>query len=163
MTYSEPPKPAAARGRGVARRYRSAIPVTVGWVVGLFVLLLGLDMVIYGARAGGGATGVGVVVMVGACVVVGDAVASYAELTPAGLAYRYTFRRKVIPWDCLESLHIGRGPGISVLSGLWVDVRGGGPVLVGSIAGTRRYVGRVISDIEAYRRHVQLTVAGELD
>jgi hypothetical protein len=134
-----------------ARRYRSVIPLTV-WSVGAFVfLVLGIGMVVDGFHAGLGESVVGGLAVVFACIAVGYVFTSYAELTPAGLAYRFNFRRKMIPWASIESFRASRGPGTGVLLDLMVERRCDRPVLVRSIAGTRRYVERVIADIEAYR------------
>lgn len=51
---------------------------------------------------------------------------TFAEVTPAGLVYRYNFRRKMIPWASIESFRIARGPGTGLWSALVVELRGTG-------------------------------------
>lgn len=136
---------------GVARRYRSAIPLTGGSAGAFVFFVLGIDMVIYGSRSDVGATVVGAFAMAIAGLAAALVATTLAELTPAGLAYRFNFRHRMIPWASIESFRIDRGPGTGPWWGLVVERRWDRPVLVGSIVGSRRYVARVIADIEAYR------------
>lgn len=100
-----------------ARRYRSAIPLTGGSVGAVGFFLLGADMVVYGSGADVGATAVGVFVMAIAGVAAALVGTTFAELTPAGLVYRFNFRRRMIPWASIESFRVSRGPGTGPWSG----------------------------------------------
>jgi hypothetical protein len=143
------------------QRYRAAIPLTGGSVGALVMLGLGVGMVVDGFHSGIGESVIGGLVIVFACVLAGHVFTSYAELTPGGLAYRFNFRRRIIPWASIESFRAARGPGTGPWPGLVVERRWDRPLLVGSIVGTRRYVDRVIAEIEAYRTHVAPTAADE--
>lgn len=133
------------------RRYRSAIPMAGGSIGAFGFFLLGIFMVIDGFHAGVGETVVGAFVLAVAGLIAGGVVTTFAELTQTGLAYRYNFRRKTIPWASIESFRIGRGQGTGAWSSLVVELRGNGPVMVRSIVGTKRYVGRVIDEIDEFR------------
>ena len=84
-----------------------------------------------------------------------------AELTAAGLAYRFNFRRKLIPWTSIESFRIARGPGTGPWSGLVVQLSDGNSVLVSSVVGTKRYVEHVIAETEAFRMHLEPAVVSK--
>lgn len=143
-----------------SRRYRSAIPLTGGSAGVLVFLGLGIGMVVDGYHSGIGQSVVGGLVSVFGCMLAVQIFTSYVELTPAGLTYRFNFRRKVIPWASIDSLRVSRGPGTGPWSGLVVERRWDKPILVGSIVGTRRYVGRIIAEIDTYRAQLDPAAHG---
>src|SRR5258706_9456956 len=145
------------------RRYRSVIPLTGGSIGAFGFFVRGIGMVIQGIRADIGATVVGAFVVAIAGMLAALVKTTYADLTPTGLAYRYNFRRKTIPWDSIESFRIARCPGTGPWSGLVIELRGNGPVLVGSIVGTKQYVRRVIEEIEAFRAQIRPAAVHEHD
>jgi apolipoprotein N-acyltransferase len=135
-----------------------------GSIGGLGFFFIGMSMIFDGVvHAGIGEVAVGAfAVAVAVILVVGIAV-TFAELTPAGLAYRYNFRYKMIPWAAIESFRIARGPGTGPWLSLVVELQNDGPVLVGSVVGTRRYVARVIREIEAFRARPDFPASSECD
>jgi hypothetical protein len=145
------------------RRYRSVIPLTGGSIGAFGFFFLGIGMVIDGVHAGIGETVVGAFVVAIAGMLAALVASTFAELTPTGLAYRYNFRHKTIPWASIESFRIARGPGTGPWSSLVIELRGNGPVLVGSIVGTNRYVRRVIEEIEAFRAQIRPAAGHEHD
>jgi hypothetical protein len=133
------------------RRYRSAIPLTGGWIGACGFFLLGVGMVIDGFHSGIGEVFVGVFIIAIACILGGLAATTLAELTPTGLVYRYNFRRRTIPWSSIESIRAGRAPGPGPWRTLVIDLKGRGSVQVGSITGTRGFVQRTIDEFETFR------------
>jgi hypothetical protein len=152
-----------SKRRRPVRRYRSAIPLA-GASIGAFgFFFLGIGMVIDGVHAGIGEAVVGAVVVAVAGMLSGLVATTFAELTPTGLTYRYNFRRKTIPWAAIDSFRSARGPGTGPWSGLVIERRGSGPVLVGSIVGTKQYVRRVIEEIEVFRAQISPAAVHERD
>jgi hypothetical protein len=134
-----------------SKRYRSAFPATGGSIGAFVFLIVGVGMVVDGLHSGIAESIIGGLAVVLAFLLTGQVLTSYAAITPAGLAYRFNFRRKLIPWTSIESLRAARGPGTGVWAGLVVERRWDRPVLVGSVVGTRRHVEQIIADIEGYR------------
>lgn len=93
------------------------------------------------------------------CLVAAMALTTRVTLTPAEISYRSNLRRGTIAWACAASFRIGRAPGWGSWSCVVVDVRDGGDVRI-PIAGSRRYVERVIGEIEAYRAGLAADVTG---
>lgn len=71
-------------------------------------------------------------------------------LMPEGISYRYNFRRRAIPWGSVEWFRVGSAPGWGSWSCVVVGLRMGESVRL-PIAGTRRYVLRIVAEFEAYR------------
>ena len=145
---------AEVHGTKAQHRYRSAIPMTGGSIGAFGFFFLGIFMVVDGFRAGVGETVVGASVVAVAGLIAGGVATTFAELTPTGLAYRYNFRRKMIPWASVESFRVARGQATGAWYSLVVELRGNGPLMVRSIVGTKRYVVRVIGEIEEFRAQI---------
>ena len=140
------------------RRFRSVIPLTGGSIGAFIFFVVGIVSIVYGLREDIGAAVVGAFIVALAGMGAAGVATTFAALTPQGLAYRYNFRRKMIPWASIESFRIARGPGTGPWSSLVVDLRGNGPVLVRSIVGTKRHVRRVIEEIEEFRSQIRPAV-----
>jgi len=136
----------------VIRRYRVPPSQLVPWLIcsAVFVLI-GLSVLTQPWQR----VGVGGVIMAILAFGVGFGGAALrltvdVTLTPAEISYRYNFRRRAIPWTSVESFRVGSAPG----SGSWpcvvVDVRPTGSARL-PVAGTQRYVRRMIAEFEAYR------------
>jgi hypothetical protein len=135
----------------VIRRYRVPASQLAPWLIcsAVFVLI-GLSVLTQPLHQVG-IGGVIVAIMAGAIGCAGAALRLTVDvtLTPVEISYRYNFRRRAIPWASVESFRVGRAPGSS-WSCVVVDVRVGDSVRL-PVAGTRRYVSRIIAEFEAYR------------
>ncbi|HEX8007381.1 MAG TPA: PH domain-containing protein [Trebonia sp.] len=120
-------------------------------------LLIGASM-LANEREAGGVSGlvVGGLLIVLACVAGSASITSVVVLTPEGITWRYNFRRKTIPWEAVEAFGISPVPGM-VWSRVVVELRPLGKARIESIAGTRRYIRRIIAEFEAF--HAQLLPA----
>jgi hypothetical protein len=133
----------------VSRRYR----VPAGQLVvtlmasGVFVLI-GVSMLAQPRGTGPGGAAVAVLCVVIGCAVVVLRLTTDVTVTPAGISYRANFRRRAIPWASVGSLGVGPAP--RGWKCIVVGVNQAGEVRI-PVAGSRRYVQRVLGEIEAYR------------
>jgi len=78
------------------------------------------------------------------------ALTTQVTLTPAEISYRSSLRSGTIPWASVESFRVGRRPGQGMWSFVVLDVRLRGSIRL-PVAGTQRYVSRIVTEFEAYR------------
>lgn len=107
-----------------------------------------------------GAGGVIVAVLAGGvgCVGAASRLTTHATLTPSGISYRYNFRGRTISWASVESFRIAPAPGWGNWSCIEVNTRLAGSVRL-PIAGTQRYLRRVLGELDAYRAGRALPLA----
>lgn len=109
-------------------------------------------------RAGAGGVIVGVVVGGIGCAGAALRLTTDVTLTPLAISYRYNFRRRAIPWASVESFRVGAASGRGGWSCVVVNTRLGDNVRL-PVAGTKRYVRRIIGELEAYRAGLGLPLA----
>ena len=143
---------AADWGKYVIRRYRAPASQLVPWLICSAVfILIGLSVLTQPShRVGVG--GVILAVLAGGVGCVGAALrlTTNVTLTPLEISYRYNFRRRAIPWASVESFRVAPAPGWGNWSCVVVDMRLRGGVRL-PVVGTRRYVRRIMAELEAYR------------
>jgi Bacterial PH domain len=145
----------------VIRRYRvpagQLVPALVG--AGLF-LLVGLGGIGQPWRQVGVAGVIVAFLAVGVgAVAVAMVLTTRVILTPAEISYRSSLRRGAIPWASVLSFRVGRARSWANWSCVVVDVSGRGDVRI-PITGSRSYVERVITEIEAFRAGLGAGVSG---
>jgi hypothetical protein len=85
-------------------------------------------------------------------VVFGAACATnHVTLTPAGITYRYNFRRKTIPWETVGSFSVSPWPGNPRWSTVRVELRPVGYAHVKGVWGTKRYARELVAEFQAYQ------------
>ena len=85
-------------------------------------------------------------------VVFGAACATnHVTLTPAGITYRYNFRRKTIPWETVGSFSVSPWPGNPRWSTVRVELRPVGYADVKGVWGTKRYARELVAEFHAYQ------------
>jgi hypothetical protein len=125
----------------------------VPWLICSAVfILIGLSVLAEPMRQVGGVSGVivGVLTLVLGCAGAALRLTTDVTLTPAEISYRYNFRRRAIAWASVESFRVGPAPGWGSWLCVVVDLRQGSDVRI-PVAGSRRYVQRIMGEIEAYR------------
>jgi len=146
---------------GVIRRYRvpagQLVPALIGAALFLLVGLGGLGQ----PWSQIGAGGVVVAFLAAGAGVVAAAIVLTTQVTlsPAEISYRSNLRRRTIPWASAASFRVGRARSWGNWSCVVVDVRDGGEVRI-PVAGSRKYVERVIGEIEAYRAGIGAGASG---
>ncbi len=134
------------------RRYRvPASQLVPALVCAALFLLVGLSALAEPWRQVG-AGGLVMAVLAGGVGVLAGALALTTQVTlaPAEISYRSNLRHRTIPWESAASFRVGRARSWGHWSCVVVDVGGGGDVRI-PVAGSRRYVERIIGEIEAYR------------
>jgi len=87
----------------------------------------------------------------------GISITNVATLTPEGITYRYNFRRKTIPWEAVDSFKISASPANPIWSTVQVELRPVGHQHIKCLFGGKRYIRRIITELEAYHRHLGAT------
>lgn len=144
--------PASSRLPQQWHRFRSTIQLTGMLSGGFIFLIIGLSGLVVGHQVGNFVVAV-IGVLPGALFVLA-ALTSYAVSSSVGVEYRYNFRRRVIPWNSIQSFRVARAPGLGPWSILIIDVKWHESVRVGSITGTRKFVQRVIDEFDSVRSEV---------
>lgn len=140
------------RVSATSRRYRVPASQLVPWlIVSAGFIMIGLSVLTQPLHqvGPGGVVAAAVALAVG-CVGAALRLTVDVTLTPAGISYRYNFRRRAIPWASIDSFRIAPAPGWGSWWCIAVDVQQRGDIRI-PVAGSRRYVQRVISELEAYR------------
>lgn len=139
-------------GERVSRRYRAPVSQLVAWLVCSAVfILIGLSVLTQPLhRVGVGGVIVAVLAFAVGCLGAALRLTTAVTLTPVEISYRYNFRRRAIPWASVESFRVGPAPGWGSWSCVVADVTGRGGVRI-PLVGSRRYVQRIMGELEAYR------------
>jgi hypothetical protein len=143
----------------VIRHYRvppgQLVPALAGAALFLLVGLGGLTQPLH--KVGAGGLIVAVLAVAAGCLAAALALTTQATLTPAGIRYRANLRSGTVPWASAASFRIGRARSWGNWSCVVVSVSGRGDVRL-PITGSRAYVERAISEIEAYSAALTTTV-----
>jgi hypothetical protein len=142
----------------MTRKYRSRMPFVAQLIVGIGFALLGMASADPGVHASVADQVVGALMLAFGCAVVGIASTDGAVLTPAGITYRYNFRRRTIPWDAVKSFEVAPFPGNTLWSTVRVQLRPSGHAYTNGVWGTKRYARRLVAEFTAYR--AELGVVG---
>lgn len=71
---------------------------------------------------------------------------------------RQTFRRTTIPWDAVESFKVAPVPRNRAWRTIEVELRPLGHAYLSTVAGSARYIQRIIAEFEEYRAAAEATV-----
>jgi hypothetical protein len=136
----------------VTRRYRvpagQLVPALAG--AGLFLLVGFGALSEPWSKVGAGGAIIAVLTFAAGGLTAALALTTQVTLTRDEISYRSNLRSHAIPWASVASFRVGRAPGWGNWSCVMVNVSGRGDVRI-PIAGSRRYVRRVIGELEAYR------------
>lgn len=136
----------------MSRRYRSQGFVTGGMLVGLTIfLVLGVTMLLASPAGDAPDRVLGGMFTVFAAVGGGDSLSSVVVLSPEGIAYRSSYRRRFISWDAVESFTVVPASGMGPWFNVGVELRPMGAVRVAAIRGSRSYIERVVAEFDAFR------------
>jgi len=102
----------------------------------------------------------GVIFLLGACYFSAFVIFNVVILAPIGLTYHQGFRAKLIEWESVESFRVAPLRGLLPWSVLVVEIRPLGAVSIRNIAGTRRYVQRIVAEFESYRTQLNSASSG---
>jgi hypothetical protein len=136
------------------RTYRSGFSVAAGSLFALAFVLLGISMIVLGHRYRAMNITLGAIIILASVGIAAALWTNSLSVNDEGISYRYNFKRSAVPWISIESFGIAPGPGMGPWSSLQINVRSSSELRVGSVTGTKEYVTRVASDLEAIRSRV---------
>ena len=136
------------------RTYRSGSSVAAGSVFALAFALLGISMTVLGHRYRVMNVTLGAIIILASVAIAAALWTNSLSVDDEGISYRYNFKRNTVRWTSIESFGIVPGSGMGPWSSLQINVRSSSGLRVGSITGTKEYVTRVASELEAIRSKV---------
>jgi hypothetical protein len=135
----------------LVRKYRSRVPFVAGLSVAAGFLLLGIAMAVPTSTSDVAEHVIGGLVIAAACWGGGISWTNGVLLTPEGIVKRLTFRRTTISWDTIESFSVARVPRNQAWHTVQVELRPLGYAFLIPLAGSKRYIQRIIAEFEEYR------------
>ena len=136
------------------RTYRSGSSVAAGSVFALALVLLGISMMVLGHRYRTVNVTLGALIVLASVAIAAALWTNSLSVDDGGISYRYNFKRNTVRWTSIESFGIVPGSGMGPWSSLQINLRSSSGLRVGSITGTRDYVMRVASELDAVRSKV---------
>jgi hypothetical protein len=138
----------------VVRRYRSRALLALQLICAGGFALLGIAALLPAPGTDTAEHVIGGMALAFGLAVGAACVTNVVMLTPAGITYRYNFRRRTIPWNTVESFSISPMPRAPLWSTVRVELRPSGYAHTKGAYGTKRYARRLISHFEAYREQL---------
>jgi hypothetical protein len=135
----------------LVRKYRSRVPFVVGLSCAVGFLLLGIAMAVPTSTSDVAQNVIGGFLIAAACWGGGISWTNGVLLTPEGIVKRQTFRRTTIPWDAVGSFGVAPVPRNQAWHTVQVELRPLGHAYLTPVAGSKRYIQRVIAEFDAYR------------
>ena len=135
----------------LTRKYRSPIPLVAGIAACLAFFLIGVGGLANSKQPQVGVSGIvmGVLSVLISCLMAGIIISNVVVLAPSGLTYHQGFKAKLIEWESVESFEAARLPGLLPWSVLVVEIHPLGAVRIKNIAGSSRYVRRIVAELES--------------
>lgn len=139
----------------MSRKYRPQGLILGGMLTFcLLFLIVGASML--AASPPGDVAGrvIGAVLIVFAFVAGGAYVSGVLMPTPEGIVYRSSYRRGFVGWDSVDSFRLVKASGMGPWFNVGVELRPVGSVRIPAVRGSRRYIERVIAELEEFRTQV---------
>lgn len=134
----------------LVRKYRSRVPFAMGLSAAIGFLLTGVAMIVPALGTDVAEHVIGGFLIAAACWGGGISWTNGVMLTREGIVGRQTYRRTTIPWDAVGSFKVAPVPRHQAWRTVRVELRPLGHAYL-PVAGSRRYILRVIAEFEAYR------------
>lgn len=135
----------------MVRKYRPRLPFAMGLSGAALFLLVGIAMVVPTSTSNVAEHVIGGVAIAVACWTGGIVWTNGVLLTPEGIVKRQTFRRTTIPWAAVQSFKMAPVPRNRAWRTVQVELRPLGYAYLTTVAGSARYIQRVIAEFEEYR------------
>lgn len=135
----------------LVRRYRSRLPFAIGLFGAALPLLVGIAMAVPTSTSNVAEHVIGGFGIVVACCVGALAWTNGVWLTPEGIVKRQTFKRTTIPWATVGSFKVAPVPRNQLWRTIQVELRPLGYSYLTTVAGSERYIQRLIAEFEEYR------------
>jgi hypothetical protein len=127
------------------------VPFVVGLSCAAGFLLLGIAMAVPTSTSDVAEHVIGGFAIAAACWGGGISWTNGVLLTPEGIVKRQTFRRTTISWDAIESFSATKVPRNQAWHTVLVELRPLGYAYLTPLAGSKRYIQRIIAEFEEYR------------